>query len=74
MIFFSNISNIDMCNFIDENVIDICLRCEFYNVMMNVFCVIKGGVVFFVIYLCLFGFGLNKCIYFIRGFIYYEIV
>lgn len=70
----SNTSNIDMRNSTDENATDICLRREFYNVTMNVSCVIKGGAVPSVIHLRSFGFGPNKCTYFTRGFTYYETV
>lgn len=39
--------NIIEGNIIEGNIIDICFMCGLYNVILNVFCVIKGGFILY---------------------------
>lgn len=59
-------------NITEGNMTDICLMRGLYNVTLNVSCVIKGGSVPHQIHLRSFGFGPEKCVYYIRG--YWETV
>lgn len=61
-------------NITQGNTTDICLMRGLYNVTIDVLCVIKGGSVPYKLHLRSFGFGPEKCVYYHRGYNYWEIM